>query len=249
MRSLKTLLFLALVILMMTGCGQQTAVSTATRDIKITVRVEPEPLAIGPAILIVTLTDANGSPVDGANLLIHADMDHEGMMPIDREVSESSSGEYRVPLEWTMGGSWIVSVTARLSDGSEVRQKFDFFVEAVSSESIINRQSGANAPEAAEIQVDYKAETEPLKVGSASVTIGLTYSDSSPVTDAKVEVTGNMSHSGMMPISGVGTHVSEGRYTVPLTWTMAGDWIVTVRITLADGRQLERIFNQSVVMP
>jgi hypothetical protein len=30
---------------------------------------------------------------------------------------------------------------------------------------------------------------------------------------------------------------------------MAGDWVVTVEITLADGRQFERIFDQEVVVP
>jgi hypothetical protein len=41
--------------------------------------------------------------------------------------------------------------------------------------------------------------------------------------------------------------VGDGRYTVPLGWTMAGDWQVTVTVTLADGQQVEQTFDQEVV--
>lgn len=247
MRPLKALVLVALFSLMMAGCGQPAAAPTATQQIEIAARVEPEPLAIGPATLIVTLRDASGSPVDGASLRVHADMDHEGMSPIDRETTGSSGGEYRLPVEWTMGGGWVVSVTARLSDGSEVSQSFDFFVEAVSSESIINQGRSTPVPAEADIQVAY--QTESATVGDATVAITLSEPDGAPITDATVEVTGDMAHGGMMPISGAGTHSGSGRYTVPLTWTMAGDWVVTVQITLADGRQFEHTFDQVVVMP
>jgi hypothetical protein len=114
-----------------------------------TLRVEPEQPAVGDSILIVTLQSANGVPVDGATLQIHADMDHEGMMPVDGQSSDSTDGEYRVPLVWTMGGGWIVEITARLpNNGGEVSETFELFVEAVSSESIINQPSqGADTPE------------------------------------------------------------------------------------------------------
>lgn len=259
MTSLKAVLLGALFSLVMTGCGQPAVAPSATQKIEIAARVEPEPLAIGPATLIVTLRDASGSPVDGASLRVHADMDHEGMSPLDRETTDSSSGEYRVPIEWTMGGGWIVSVTARLPDGSEVSQNFEFFVEAVSGDSIINQsrgtpvpaeataESGAKAVDEADIQVAY--QTESATVGAATLTITVTEVDGTPVTNATIAVTGDMAHGGMMPLSSTGTYSGEGHYTVPLTWTMAGDWIVTVQITLADGRQFEQTFDQAVVMP
>lgn len=138
-----------IILLVLAACGQQSASPSAPTDVSLSVRVEPEPLAVGPATLIVTLKDAGGTPVDGARLQIHGDMDHAGMMPVDREVHESTGGEYRVPFEWTMGGGWIVTVTAQLPDGGEIRQTFTFFVEAVSGESIINRD--INPQETAEV--------------------------------------------------------------------------------------------------
>jgi hypothetical protein len=64
-----------------------------------------------------------------------------------------------------------------------------------------------------------------------------------PITDAIVEVTGEMAHEGMMPISGEGEHQGSGEYSVPLRWTMAGDCLVTVSVRLADGNRLEQQFD------
>lgn len=235
-----------LVLMLTAACGQQNTSLAAAASIDITVRAEPEPLAVGATTLIVTLKDAAGSPVDGANLRIHGDMDHQGMTPVDREVSTSTSGEYRVPFEWTMGGGWIVTVTAQLSGSGEVSETFDFFVEAVSNESIINR---ANNPATGDINITYQPDNNPAELGDAVVTITLADTDNRAITDARVEITGDMAHAGMMPITSEGEHTSGGQYVVPLHWTMVGEWFVTVKVTLADGRQFEQVFDQEVAIP
>jgi len=63
--------------------------------------------------------------------------------------------------------------------------------------------------------------------------------DGQPVTGAKVELEGDMSHAGMVPVPAQATEMAAGRYVSSLDFTMAGDWIVTVRATLADGRVVE----------
>lgn len=246
MKNLITLSATLIFTLLLAACGQQSAPTPTPLQVNLSVRAEPEPLAVGETTLIVTLHDAAGSPIDGATLQVHGDMDHEGMTPVDREASESANGEYRVPFEWTMGGGWLVTVTAQLpNNGGEIAETFDFFVEAVSSESIINRDRSDDA----EISIRYQPDHDPARGGDAEVTVTLADGNGSPITDATVEVTGDMAHEGMMPISGTGEHATNGQYVVPLRWTMAGDWIVTVKVTLADGRQFEQTFEQEVVMP
>ncbi|MCC6614122.1 MAG: FixH family protein [Anaerolineae bacterium] len=245
MTFMRTSLSLLLLSLILAACGQQAAPPTPI-DVDMSVRAEPESLAVGEAALLVTLKDADGSPIDGARLQVHGDMDHEGMTPVDREVSESTNGEYRVPFEWTMGGGWIVTVTAQLPGGGEITQTFDFFVEAVSSESVINR--GGRSDDTT-VNIAYQSAHDPAVAGDGTITITLTSADGSPISDAVVEVTGDMAHEGMMPVSGTGAHVEDGQYAVPLRWTMAGDWQLAVKVTLADGRQFERVFDQQVVMP
>lgn len=246
MKSILILFASALMLLILTACGQQSAAMISPVDVDITLQVEPEPLSVGETTLVITLTDSSGSHVDGAKLQVHGDMDHAGMTAVNREANESTNGIYRVPFEWTMGGGWIVTVTAQLPDGSEISKTFEFFVEAVSSESIINR---GNSIENTAVNIGYQSDNDPAVGGDAIVTITLTGKDGRPITDAIVEVTGDMAHHGMMPISGKGEHTENGQYVAPLRWTMAGDWIVTVNIVLVDGSQFEQIFNQQVITP
>jgi hypothetical protein len=261
MKNALILFITGFVLVILTACGQQGAATTATVDVDIALRVEPELLAVGEATVIVTLTNGSGSRIDGAKLQVHGNMDHAGMMPVDREVSESANGEYRVPFEWTMGGGWIVTVTAQLpNNGGEVSKTFEYFVEAVSSESIINQSGGMDitadaTPDSAtntadtDVNIAYAPDHDPARVGGDSVTITLTDANGQPITDAVVEVMGNMAHAGMMPISGKGTHTENGKYAVPLRWTMAGAWQVTVKAILGEGRQFEQTFDQSVTIP
>jgi len=135
---------LLLALLAIAACGQQSAPTAAATDIQIELAVEPEPPAVGDSTLIVTLTDSNGSPVSGAAVRVEGNMDHAGMEPVIAETGESEGGVYRLPFRWTMGGGWIVTVTAALPDGrGEATETFEMFVEAVSSGSVIRQTEEA----------------------------------------------------------------------------------------------------------
>lgn len=49
-----------------------------------------------------------------------------------------------------------------------------------------------------------------------------------------------MAHPGMAPVIGRSTPRDDGGYEVPLQFTMAGDWVLHISGTLADGRRLDR---------
>lgn len=128
-----------LTVLAVAGCAQATQPTAAPPDVQIKLACVPEPPAVGESTLVITLTEGEGTPVDGASIHVEGNMDHAGMDPSNGETSTGSNGEYRVPFEWTMGGDWLVTVTATLPDGGEVSQTFPVFVEAVSSNSIIHQ--------------------------------------------------------------------------------------------------------------
>jgi len=59
------------------------------------------------------------------------------------------------------------------------------------------------------------------------------------VSGAKVEVTGDMSHAGMVPVIAEAEEIEPGLYqTKDFEFTMAGDWILTAVIKTADGQKL-----------
>lgn len=249
MTSFRMLLGMVLCLLMVSACGGATSPAIIPPEVDLSVRTEPEPPAVGATELIVTLKDAQGTPIDGAVIQAHGNMDHAGMAPVDGESRESLKGVYRIPFEWTMGGGWIVTITATLPDGSKISRDHPFTVEAVSSESIIRRATSTAAPLISTLNISYTPDHNPALVGSGKVIITVTGPDGAPVTNAVVKVTGNMLHEGMMPIMGEGKHVGEGQYQVSLQWTMAGDWQVVVKVTRPDGTHTERTFDQDVVMP
>lgn len=134
---------LALVALVAAACGQAAAQIPVLDDLMIELAVEPHPPAVGEATLVITVRDADGTPVEGATVTVHGDMDHAGMDPVDGESDEDAQGVYRVPFAWTMGGGWILDVTVSLPDNrGRATERFEVFVEAVSSDSILNQSMG-----------------------------------------------------------------------------------------------------------
>ena len=56
-----------------------------------------------------------------------------------------------------------------------------------------------------------------------------------------------MSHAGMMPVFAEAQEIGNGSYRATLELSMAGDWIVLVHVTLADGRKVEQQFEIRVL--
>ena len=99
------------------------------------------------------------------------------------------------------------------------------------------RGSAADLPD---INVDVALTPNPPQVGQTQVVLTLTDATGQSISGAEVELEGNMSHAGMAPVLTKATEVAPGRYEAPLEFTMAGDWFISVRTTLPDGRKLER---------
>jgi hypothetical protein len=119
----------ALLLVLLSGCGRIQRTDSAPADAYVVSMVtEPSPPAVGPGTVIVTLTDPAGRPVDGARLEVEANMSHAGMVSVLASTAESHSGVYRVPLQWTMAGDWIVDLKFTLPDGTRVARRFPISV-------------------------------------------------------------------------------------------------------------------------
>lgn len=99
----------------------------------------------------------------------------------------------------------------------------------------------------ADVQMELTAVPDPAAVGDAQLLIRLHDSAGNPINDARLSVKGDMSHAGMQPVlAELDGGSPEGVYEVPFTWTMAGDWIVTVEATLPDGAVAQQRFEMAV---
>jgi hypothetical protein len=96
--------------------------------------------------------------------------------------------------------------------------------------------------------VTLAADPAPPVVGDAAVSVTLRDAAGRPVENAQLAIEANMSHAGMTPVMANSAAGKDGVYRVPLTWTMAGDWVVDVKFTLPDGQKITRRFPLQVVV-
>lgn len=103
---------------------------------------------------------------------------------------------------------------------------------------------GRSPSAASDIQMNLAVAPNPPAVGQAEVTVRLADSSGAPITGAAVEIEGDMTHAGMVPVRAKAQPVGDGRYVVPdFRFTMAGDWVLTVNARLPDGRTVSRTFD------
>jgi hypothetical protein len=112
----------ALLLLALAACGRG---SNDLPDVAVELVVSPEPPQIGPATITVTLHDAGGEPIHGAEVELEGNMSHAGMTPVFADASEVTPGRYQADLEFTMGGDWFILVRATLPGGRSLERTID----------------------------------------------------------------------------------------------------------------------------
>ena len=108
-----------------------------------------------------------------------------------------------------------------------------------------------SAPTGTDANVQVSLLPAPEGKDGDHVTVEVTDADGMPITDAQVAVVGNMSHAGMVPVEAPAVTddadgAADGRYVLPFTFTMLGDWVMTVTVTLADGTTVTQDIDATV---
>lgn len=89
------------------------------------------------------------------------------------------------------------------------------------------------------VRFEMSAKPFPLSVGNSELLIALTDADGQFITDAALNVTGQMVHEGMLPVRGRASAAAEdGLYRVPMVWGMSGDYVVSVAAQTIDTGEL-----------
>jgi len=82
--------------------------------------------------------------------------------------------------------------------------------------------------------------------GDGRLAFRLSDENGQPIDSAALNIRADMTHAGMLPIE-ASTVISEaGVYRIPVRWTMAGDWIISVEASLSDGRRATHSFDMTV---
>ena len=116
---------------------------------------------------------------------------------------------------------------------------------AVAGCRVAGGPAGNNDP-ADGIRIVLVAPLFPPPAGDGRLTFRVTDESDQPIDTAALSIRGDMTHAGMLPIEASIAGGNGGLYRVPVRWTMAGDWIITVEAKLSDGRRATRTFDMPV---
>ncbi len=115
------LLALCALSLLLAACGEA---EESLPDVSVELTVSPDPPQVGPATVVVILQD-DGQAIGGAEMNLEGTMTHAGMVPVFADAVETSPGQYKAALEFTMGGDWVIIVRAVLADGRTLERQID----------------------------------------------------------------------------------------------------------------------------
>lgn len=82
----------------------------STTSLKLTATVNPNPPRVGDNALDVSLVDASGKPVGGMKMTTRVEMTSMDMGTAHPAVQDVGGGRYRVPVNFSMAGSWKVTL-------------------------------------------------------------------------------------------------------------------------------------------
>lgn len=107
----------------------------------------------------------------------------------------------------------------------------------------VAKASGTVTSDSVTVQMSIDGESV---VGPAPVRVSVE-ENGEGVTGASVEVTGEMTHAGMVPVIAPARQMEPGVYLAEeFEFSMAGDWIVSAEVSLEDGEQLRAVRALSV---
>jgi hypothetical protein len=129
-RSFSLLILSFMLACCLAACRQSQQTPTEAPGITIDLHVDPQPPVIDDSVLLITLLDAQKQPINDATIEVRGDMTHAGMQPVSATVEGGTEGQYQTPFRWTMGGDWVLTVTATLANGTVVTKTFPFTVNS-----------------------------------------------------------------------------------------------------------------------
>jgi hypothetical protein len=100
--------------------------------------------------------------------------------------------------------------------------------------------------EAPEIRLAAAFNPSPPAVGAGQLTLSFVDSAGTPVGISSLEVKADMAHPGMTPWLAKIDSIEGTQVTLPVEWSMAGDWLLQIEAELSDGRRLRRTLPAAV---
>lgn len=126
--------------------------------------------------LRVQLRNATQAPITDATVALEGNMNHAGMAPLLTEpvrddADGATDGNYQLPFQFSMLGDWIVTVTAKLADGTEATKDVEVTVTDSGVQIHDDAASGVTVGQTTSQMMvhDLMAPASPLAGGNGAV--------------------------------------------------------------------------------
>jgi hypothetical protein len=116
------------VLLAACGAASTPASSASSKPVKITIGTNPNPAMMGDIEIVLTITDANGKPIEGATVDVAADHTDMTGMTMSGLATEQSGGKYAINANFQHSGNWKLTVYVR-KDSLGYKEDIDFKVQ------------------------------------------------------------------------------------------------------------------------
>jgi hypothetical protein len=130
MRRLFVVSLLVVLSVLLAACGGATpAAEPSAKPLNIRLESNPAPVGVGDAELIFTLTDAEGSPVEGARVDVAADHTDMTGMGMSGAATDQGAGRYSINANFSMTGNWKLTVYVRNDAGLDYKEDIELKVQ------------------------------------------------------------------------------------------------------------------------
>jgi YtkA-like len=114
---MRKIFFVSAILLMailLAACGNAaTPAATSGKPLNVKVETKPNPAVMGDLELILTVTDANGQPIEGATVDVSANHTDMAGMDMNGAATEQGAGKYAINANFSMSGNWKLKVYVR----------------------------------------------------------------------------------------------------------------------------------------
>ena len=102
--------------------------SASSGDVKIVVASNPSPAVTGDVELLLTITDKDGKPIEGAKVEVAADHTDMSGMGMSGLATDQGGGRYSIKANFQESGNWVLTVNVT-KDSLEYKEDIKFAVQ------------------------------------------------------------------------------------------------------------------------
>ena len=116
---MRKFIFVSLLVslsVLLAACGSAAttpAETTSSKQVNIKVETNPTPAMKGDTELMLTITDANGNPIEGAKVDVNAEHPAMAGMGMSGQATEQGGGKYSIKAKFSDSGDWALTIYVR----------------------------------------------------------------------------------------------------------------------------------------